>query len=141
LIADLSPASRAAGGATAIKAFFSALSNPACTASAIASLQSWESNLRSEDFDLRTAQRLMRWYTLLGEVDRAYDTGFRALDRAALGGTVGMAWGMLWTSEMRHFRRDARFQSLVARLGLMKYWERYGTPDGCELRDGLLMCP
>jgi tetratricopeptide (TPR) repeat protein len=137
----LSPAMRAAGGAAAVKALFAALSDASCTANAIAMLQSWEGNLRIEEFDLRTAQRLMRWYTLLDAVDFAYNAGLRALDRAALGGTVGMAWGMLWTPEMRRFRRDPRFQSFVARLGLIKYWEQCGPPDGSELRDGLLVCP
>jgi hypothetical protein len=42
---------------------------------------------------------------------------------------------------MRRFRRDPRFQSFVARLGLIKYWEQCGPPDGSELRDGLLVCP
>jgi TolB-like protein/Tfp pilus assembly protein PilF len=137
----LSPALRAAGGTAAVKAFFAASADPSCTANALVELQSWETNLRTEDFDLRTAQRLMRWYTVLGAVDAAYSVGVRALDRAAAGGTVGMAWGMLWTPEMRNFRRDARFQSFVERLGFIKYWEQYGPPDGCELRDGLLTCP
>jgi hypothetical protein len=41
---------------------------------------------------------------------------------------------------MRVFRADARFQSLVQRLGLIEYWVHYGPPDGCELRDGMVIC-
>jgi TolB-like protein len=137
----LSPPLRAAGGVTAIKAFFGALSDPSSTANAIETLQSWEGSLRTEDLDLWTAQRLMRWYTLLGAIDLAHNAAIRALDRYAPDGTVGVAWGMLWTSELRGFRRHSRFQSFVARLGLIKYWERYGPPDGCEIRDGALICP
>ena len=136
----LSPPLRVAGGAAAIKAFYAALSDGSCAPHAIRTLQSWESNLQIQDLDLRTAQRLMRWYTLLGSVDLAYNTAFRTLDRCALGGTVGVAWGLLWMTEMRPFRHDVRFQSFVERLGLIEYWERYGPPDGSELRDGLLIC-
>jgi hypothetical protein len=89
---------------------------------------------------LRTLPRLMRWYTLLGAVDLAYNTGFRTLDRCAVGGTVGVAWGLLWMTEMRAFRQDVRFQSFVERLALIEFWERYGPPDGSELRDGVLIC-
>jgi hypothetical protein len=75
-------------------------------------------------------------YTLLGTLDFAYEAANYALDALARSGTLGCAWGILWTEEMRAFRRDARFQSLVQRLGLMDYWRHYGPPDGCELRDG-----
>jgi hypothetical protein len=136
----LSPPLRVAGGAAAIKAFYAAMSDGSCAAKAIGALRSWEDNLQIEDVDLRTAQRLMRWYTLLGAVDLAYNTGLRTLDRCAAGGTVGVAWGLLWMIEMRAFRQDVRFQSFVERLGLIEYWERYGPPDGSELHNGVLIC-
>ena len=136
----ISPPQRVAGGAAANKAFYAALSDSSCAANAIRTLQSWEANLQIEYLDLRTAQRLMRWYTLLGAVDLAYNTAFRALDRCAVAGTVGVAWGLLWMTEMRAFRQDVRFQSFVERLALIEYWERYGPPDGSELRDGFLIC-
>lgn len=45
-----------------------------------------------------------------------------------------------WVPDMRPFRRDARFQTFAASLGLMDFWLRYGPPDDCELRDGKLIC-
>ena len=42
--------------------------------------------------------------------------------------------------EMSPFRRDARFQEFVTRLGMMPYWEKYGPPDDCDLKDGKLSC-
>jgi hypothetical protein len=53
---------------------------------------------------------------------------------------VGMAWGILWIEQMGAFRRDARFQAFVERLGLVDYWSQYGPPDNCELRNGRLIC-
>lgn len=42
---------------------------------------------------------------------------------------------------MRAFRRDARFQAYVFRLGdLMAYWKQYGAPDQCDLQNGKLVC-
>jgi hypothetical protein len=41
---------------------------------------------------------------------------------------------------MKPFRQDPRFNALAARLGFMEYWEKYGPPDGYELRDGKLIC-
>ncbi len=59
----------------------------------------------------------------------------------AVAGMVGTAWGILWIEEMRAYRRDARFQAFVERLGLVDYWSQYGPPDNCELRNGRLICP
>lgn len=46
----------------------------------------------------------------------------------------------VWNPELRAFRQNKRFQPFVTSLGLMKYWERYGAPDGCDLKDGKLTC-
>jgi adenylate cyclase len=135
----LSPAWRAAGGVDAIKSVYGALSGS--SRDAIAALRKLEERLRDEDLDLITSKRLMMWYTLLGALDFAYESANRALDSFAQSGTVGIAWGILWIPEMREFRRDLRFQAFVTRLGLMEYWQQYGPPDGCELRDGMLICP
>ena len=42
--------------------------------------------------------------------------------------------------EMKAFRQDPRFQALATRMGLMEYGQQHGPPDGCELRDGKLIC-
>ncbi len=38
------------------------------------------------------------------------------------------------------FRQDARFQAFTTRLGLMAFWQKYGPPDDCDLKDGKLTC-
>ena len=32
------------------------------------------------------------------------------------------------------------FQAFVTRLGLMEYYQQYGPPGGCDLKDGKLTC-
>jgi hypothetical protein len=48
--------------------------------------------------------------------------------------SVTNAWSWLWSPELLPFRQDARFQPFVTSLGLMKYWEKYGPPDSCDLK-------
>ena len=84
---------------------------------------------------------MMHWYTMLGALDLAYATaheGLNALMRS--GGVGGAVWAGLWIPEMRPFRQDHRFQQFADSLHLTEYWQRYGAPDGCELRDGKLVC-
>jgi TolB-like protein len=79
-------------------------------------------------------------YTRLGALDRAYEAAHCALDERERIGPVWMSPATFWFPEMQPFRQDPRFQALVTRLGLMQYWEKYGPPDNCELRDGRLIC-
>jgi hypothetical protein len=69
----------------------------------------------------------------------AYSVGYE-LKRAYEACTPAGAWGWLWTREMSPFRQDAQFQEFVTRLGMMPYWEKYGPPDDCDLKDGKLSC-
>jgi hypothetical protein len=46
----------------------------------------------------------------------------------------------LWFPELRAFRQDPRFQVVATRLGLMEYWQQYGSPDDCDVKDGKLIC-
>jgi len=46
----------------------------------------------------------------------------------------------LWSSEMRVFRRDARFQALAEQLHLIDYWRRSGLPEECRLAESKLLC-
>jgi hypothetical protein len=41
---------------------------------------------------------------------------------------------------MRPFRQDPRFQAFTTRLKLMDYWQTFGPPDDCDLKDGKLAC-
>jgi hypothetical protein len=38
------------------------------------------------------------------------------------------------------FRQDQRFQALMTRMGYLGYWQQYGPPDDCDLKDGKLTC-
>ena len=137
----LSPAWRAAGAVEVVSLFYSALAQGSDREAAVAALRRLEVGLRAEDFGQINSKRLIMWYANLGALDFAFETADRALERFALSGMVGTAWGILWIEEMRAFRRDSRFQAFVERLGLMEYWNQYGPPDNCELRNGKLMCP
>lgn len=77
---------------------------------------------------------------LLGDLDLAFESANRWLDRFARSGTIGTTWGVLWIPELHAFRRDPRFQALVDRLKLFDYWKRHGPPDDCELTEGRIVC-
>jgi hypothetical protein len=46
----------------------------------------------------------------------------------------------VFSPELHAFRQDPRFQALETRLGLMEYWQQFGPPDDCDLKDGKLTC-
>jgi TolB-like protein len=80
--------------------------------------------------------------TVLGDVDLAYDIAVRAVSDFERIGSIPVASFMpqLWLPEQRPFRQDPRFHGFVSRLGLVEFWQVYGPPDDCELRDGRLIC-
>ncbi len=82
----------------------------------------------------------MNWYTMLGNLDRAYQAAETGLDGLLRTGTIGVGWGGLWLPEMLPFRQDLRFQGFATRLGLMDFWGQHGPPDNCELHSGVLSC-
>jgi DNA-binding winged helix-turn-helix (wHTH) protein len=140
LIAGLSSRVHAAGGVKAVESLCGALEHHAAPGAATAALDDLESRLQPEDLDQPMRKRLLLWLTMLGDLDAAYGFLARCLDHYAKGGTVGSAWGFLWLPEMKPFRLDARFLGFIARAQLLDYWREYGAPDGCELRDGTLLC-
>lgn len=84
-------------------------------------------------------------YALLGAFDDAYELIDGCLDKRTVGTVLnpgqralGVSW--IWTEELRTFRRDSRFQGFVTRMGLMDYFQQYGPPDDCDLKDGKLTC-
>ncbi len=85
----------------------------------------------------------VRWYVLLGALDDAHAL---AMQCPAIGNGTAVGFAVagfiadLWDQDMRPFRRDPRFQSFANRLHLMDYWQQYGPPDDCDLRDGKLTC-
>jgi TolB-like protein len=80
-------------------------------------------------------------YVLLGALDAAYGLANLCVDRMAPGAVYG-GWSTihLWRPWLRPFREDPRFQALTTRMGYMEYWQQYGPPDDCDLRDGKLTC-
>jgi TolB-like protein len=138
--ATLSPAVRSAGGAEAVRLFYSALSDPTKKSGALQALESLEHKLESGDIDPGFRQRWMAVsFTMLDALDPAYRVVNRVVDENARSGTD---WepAFLWLPEMRPFRKDPRFQALVTRIGLIDYWKQYGPPDACDLKDGKLTC-
>jgi hypothetical protein len=83
-------------------------------------------------------KRTLLWLTMLGAVDEAYEIMDASLDAAAISGTVGSAWGVLWLKEMKPFRDDPRFIEVAKRIGFTDYWREYGPPDGYEFVNGRL---
>jgi adenylate cyclase len=139
--ADALPAViRSAGGAEVMKLIYFALADPTKKPAAGQVLQSLVHKLESGGSDPVTERIFMQAFTTLDALDPAYDLANQSLDEFARSGTVGVVWGPLWTPEMRPFRKDPRFQALVTRVKLIDYWEQYGPPDECDLKDHKLSC-
>jgi hypothetical protein len=79
---------------------------------------------------------------IAGGVDEAFALTNRCFTNAGVGTVINLPFSTpyLWTPELRSFRRDARFGDLVNRLGLMEYYQQYGPPDDCELKNSTLTC-
>ena len=137
---ELSLPMRAAGGAEAIELLCAALEKPDCRDGAVVALRSLISGIPPEQFGLVDRRRVLLWLTMLGALDEAFALAHASLDYFARTDMVGIQWGVLWMPEMQPFRRDPRFQDIVARLRFADYWTRHGPPDDHELQDGLLTC-
>jgi DNA-binding winged helix-turn-helix (wHTH) protein len=129
LLAALTPPELAAGGGKALTAMCHALGGGEPVAGAVPCLRAFESALGPAALNAVPRRRLAFWYALLGADDMAYDIIGRALDRDAVRGSVGSAWGFLWIPEMARFRRHGRFSELAGRLKLPPYWEARGGPQ------------
>jgi hypothetical protein len=70
-------------------------------------------------------------------LDEAFDLANRCLPAP-----LGIAVASMWAPESAAFRRDSRFAGYVDRFGrnLFDYWQKYGPPDDCDLKDGKLTC-
>jgi hypothetical protein len=92
--------------------------------------------------DVDTRVILVESFTTVGALDEAYELANAALDQSGRLGSAGLGgWSvLLWIPEMRAFRNDPRFQSLVRRMNMIDYWQQYGPPDDCDLKDGKLTC-
>jgi len=142
LIPSLSPQILSLGGAEAVQRVCKALSGRAARQEAVASLDQLERALPADASGGILRKRFLVWYAMLGDLDAAYASMHGTLDHYnARRGSFGAAWGCLWLHELREFRRDPRFQELATRMKLFDYWNEYGPPDGCEIRQGKLIVP
>jgi TolB-like protein/Tfp pilus assembly protein PilF len=81
----------------------------------------------------------VQWMAIAGGLDEAFALASRCLTRVGAG-TIAAPPAYVFTPEMRAFRRDARFGDFVTRLGGMEFFERFGPPDDCELKNNQLTC-
>ena len=133
---------RQAGAVEVVRLLHKALADPAERRNAIAALDTL--NIRGPESGMDSFAMLrfsMNWYTMLGDVDRAYLVGDRWLAESRRSGLSGIPFIFgFWLPEMRPFRTDPRFQELARHMGFIAYWEKFGPPDDCQLRSGTLSC-
>jgi tetratricopeptide (TPR) repeat protein len=79
-------------------------------------------------------------YALLGANDVSYELANQCLDRGTQSSSLLQWTNYWWIPELRGFREDARFQAFATRLGLMDYWQQFGPPDECEIKNNKLTC-
>ncbi len=141
-VVTLSAEARQAGAVEVVRLLHKALADPAERRNAIAALDAL--NARGPDKGMDSFAMLMlsmNWYTMLGDVDRAYLVSDRWLAESRRTGLSGIPFIFgFWLPEMRPFRTDPRFQELARHLGFIAYWEKFGPPDDCQLRSGTLSC-
>ena len=83
-----------------------------------------------------------QYMAIAGGLDEAFALTNKCFTNAGAGTVINLPFATpyLWTPELRSFRRDARFGNLVNRLGLMEYYQQFGPPDDCDLKDAKLTC-
>ena len=112
---------RQAGAVEVVRLLHKALADPAERRAAIAALDAL--NARVADAGMGSFAMLMfsmNWYTMLGDVDRAYLVSDRWLAESRRTGLSGIPFIFgFWLPEMRPFRADPRFQELARRMGLI----------------------
>jgi len=136
----LSAALAAAGGAEAIRIVHASLAADANKSKAIQALDAFKNAASPEQIGPELSMHVLAWYTMLGQLDRAYGFVEQVLQHALPRQMLGLFLPWIWLPELLPLRQDPRFQDFVGRLGLMPYWEEYGPPDDCELRGGRLIC-
>jgi tetratricopeptide (TPR) repeat protein len=136
----LAPAPAAAGGAELMAAIHAALAEGRERSAAIKALNAFSSAVTPEQIGPELSMHVLAWYTMLGELDRAYEFVEQVRCHASSRRTLGLFLPWIWLPELLSFRQDPRFQQLVQGLGLIEYWNQHGPPDECELRGDTLVC-
>ena len=132
-----------AGGAAVVRLVYAAMAGAGDKRAAIEAVQALRAGTAREAMTRPMMVMLSTvWFTQLGALDLAYELAHAMLHEfeatGVLPGAIHVA--TCWLPEMRPFRQDPRFQDYVTRLGLMEYWQQYGPPDDCDLKDGKLSC-
>jgi TolB-like protein len=128
-----------ADGVGIIKAFYAALADPTEKPAAREALRCFVPKVVAANVDGLTRMFFVYMFTALDALDQAYELANRWLDQSEDSGIIE-TWYSLWSPEMRPFRLDRRFQDLARRLKLVSYWQQFGPPDGCDLKDGKPVC-
>jgi TolB-like protein len=136
-IALLSEDQRARGTAEQIKLYYAAVEDPAKRPAAVSALKHLVPGFGHDDWRSRVGAMIQ--FTILGDLDSAYGLGDQLRALFAKQGPLA-AWSWLWSPPMHPFRADQRFQGFATRLGLMDYWNKYGPPDDCNLKEHKLTC-
>jgi hypothetical protein len=135
-------AARQAGGVEVVRLLNEALPDPSKRPAALASLDALNAKGASagmESFEMLMLS--MDWYTMLGEIDRAYLVSERWMAEVQHAGSTGIPFIIgLWLPEMRPFRADRRFQEFARRMGFIQYWQKFGLPEACQLQGAALTC-
>jgi hypothetical protein len=138
----LPAATRQAGGVEVVRLLHKALADPGERRAALASLDALNSQGAAAGMDsFAMLMFSMNWYTMLGDVDRAYQVSSRWLAESRRAGRTGIPFSFgFWAPEMQPFRANPRFQELARRMGLIEYWQKFGPPDDCGLQGRTLSC-
>jgi TolB-like protein len=143
MIKALPPQVRSAGGEELVRLIYTALAEREQSPAAIAAISRLMSERTAQTVNtLHLPMLLLHWTVVLGDFDLAFLIANRTLDQFELQGAIPVIdfLSQLWLPELRAFRQDLRFQVFATRLGLMEYWQQYGSPDDCEVKDGKLIC-
>jgi TolB-like protein len=137
------PGVRALGSDGILKLVFTAFADDTGKSSAaISALRALQAALDPQIADAWPMAILMlNWYAMLGALDDAYAIAERiATSFERTGRLILINLPPIWLPELKAFRQDPRFREFTTRLGFVDYWRAHGPPDGCELKDGKLMC-
>lgn len=140
ILPALAPSLREKGGGKACLTVYNALLGHGDRGDAIAALDrlaaSVATDIPSADCT-GNAGLFINWYVQLGALDRAFAIADRIVGERPRPHDI-FSLLTFWRPRSASFRTHPHFQSLVERLGMVAYWERYGVPDGCTLRNGKL---
>jgi TolB-like protein len=141
MIEALPPQVRAAGGEELVRLVYAALAERERSPAAIRAIRQLMSERTAHTVNtLHLPMLLLHWAVVLGDLDLAFLICNCTLDQFEPQGAIPVVdfLSQLWLPELRAFRRDPRFQVFATRLGLMEYWQQYGSPDEFDVKDGEL---